>query len=317
MLVCAGYDRHHNCSDICEHCPAKTSGCTDYADLRATASYSRVVFDHDCYLHNVPVREQSPWCTIPGWDIRLHRDCMQHVLYNGGVASDFTAGAFKFCIMSGLYGQGTLEQQVQCLHDTFVVSHSGSIDDHDAKPFTARRLGILTETSPPSFGLSYKHGHIKAFVHFCAEQCALIQPQTPVSQLIYKAAAAFSSWIRFLENCKPVLQNWQREFAYQKGREFLDPYSILIALDRHDRTLPNYRPLFRARPKVHVLWHQIEHLKSSSCNILLNWSCWQEEDFMGRVARIFKRCHPRTGALRTLQRYLLFLHADLLADSAR
>ncbi|CAE7802398.1 unnamed protein product [Symbiodinium sp. CCMP2592] len=68
---------------------------------------------------------------------------------------------------------------------------------------------------------------------------------------------------------------------------------------------------FRLRPKLHYFMHMLTELQQqldSREPFLLNaglWLCESNEDFVGRVARVSRRVHPQTAAVRCLQRYLV------------
>ena len=256
----------------------------------------------------------SPWSLVPDFSIDQQRDCMQHILYNGGCASDLSAAVLKSLLCDGEFGPAAdMDACIVEMHHQFVESNclSHTASSHQCKEFTRGRLGMRTETRHPTFGMSYKHAHIKAFVHFAASK-ALLHQDTQFAKLRYLCISSLSVFISFCEACPLILQEWQRKYASQVGQRFLDCYSLLIADDRHRAGLPNYVPFFRDRPKVHALWHHVQHLLTSKMNVVTMLSCWQEEDLMGRIVRISKRCHPSTNALRTLQRWVLFIHTELI-----
>ena len=70
---------------------------------------------------------------------------------------------------------------------------------------------------------------------------------------------------------------------------------------------------FPLTPKHHALWHIIQ-LVQWQCD-MGGWgmnpvieTCSQDEDMVGRIARVCRSVSPRQTALRTLQRYLLQCH---------
>ena len=38
---------------------------------------------------------------------------------------------------------------------------------------------------------------------------------------------------------------------------------------------------------------------------LPGWCCWSDEDYVGRIARLSRRCHPSTTVVRTLAKSLM------------
>ena len=133
--------------------------------------------------------------------------------------------------------------------------------------------------------------------------------------LRYVALSNLSGFILFLESAPPMLAEWQRAHAHKLGQCFLDAYTCLIAFDKADAASgsASYKPTWHARPKCHTVWHAVQHLASSRMNVLVLFSCWVEEDFMGHMSRIYRKCHARTACRRALQRYLVHVHSELLS----
>ena len=72
--------------------------------------------------------------------------------------------------------------------------------------------------------------------------------------------------------------------------------------------------LFRLRPKFHLLLHVHANLCGGSSSYVWNPmvdTTWQDESFVGRMARIARRVHPSTANTRTLERYLLMLRSRM------
>ncbi|CAL1152931.1 unnamed protein product [Cladocopium goreaui] len=64
--------------------------------------------------------------------------------------------------------------------------------------------------------------------------------------------------------------------------------------------------LFRLRPKIHFQQHITMLLNLGDVGFsALNFSCWSDEDYIGRVSRLSRTCHPRTMALRCLEKALV------------
>ena len=47
----------------------------------------------------------------------------------------------------------------------------------------------------------------------------------------------------------------------------------------------------------------------NSCNM----SCWQDEDFIGKVARLARTCHFLTQSVRTIEKLLGMYHAQFMS----
>jgi hypothetical protein len=299
---------------LCEKCPAKRvkTGVCSFTDLRCDADYSRAPIPYSLYLSSTPPAGRSPWTLLPDFDTMLHKDCVQHILYNGGIASDVSCAALKRLLFDGAFGRGTMEERVVQMHRYFQSGRSWSSDSHECKIFTLRRMNMHKPGAFPTWGLTYKHGHIKDFVHFSASVAGMFyMTGNRMQRLIVVCLTSLSGFIRHLEKAPAMLSERERLRAVDLGQSFLDSMSLLIRSDQIASHQPLYESLWRARPKMHNFWHTVQHLRHSSINVLVQWSCWQEEDFMGKIARIYRKVHAKVGAQRTLQRYLIYLHIVL------
>lgn len=63
--------------------------------------------------------------------------------------------------------------------------------------------------------------------------------------------------------------------------------------------------LYKLRPKAHMMVHIALNLSVGELGLSpLSTSCWQDEDFIGRVSRLNRTVHPLLGSLRTIQKSL-------------
>ena len=313
MIV--GYTRHHNARFVCELCPAQTgfSSPCSYLDCRSDANYSKAPISTDLYISSTESDKRSPWLTIPDFSIEQQKDCLQHILYASGIGSDISAGTLKSLLLSGVYGDGELPDRITTLHEVYTDS-SFNTDGREARQFTIRRLGMTAKNKHPSWQAAYKHGHVKTFLHFAASESARRQRDV-LEQLILTCVSSLSGFVKFLEFCAPVLDEWEREHAVVLGQKFLDTYTILLRLDFNRRGSLGYEALFKPRPKLHSLWHHVDCLRSSCINCIVMFSCWQEEDFMGKILRIARRVHMRRFAERCSFRYLLLRHSNMIKSA--
>ncbi len=71
---------------------------------------------------------------------------------------------------------------------------------------------------------------------------------------------------------------------------------------------------WRLVPKAHALWHIAQH--SAMVNPRVT-HCYQDEDFIGRVKRLYSACRGRSAPLRTVQRYSMGTAIRLTARQER
>lgn len=76
-----------------------------------------------------------------------------------------------------------------------------------------------------------------------------------------------------------------------------DCYSQLAARTHHE----GFR-LYRLRPKLRMFW-ELSRLDGVSLSPLC-MACWSDEDFIGRISRISRRCHGATATISTIRRSL-------------
>ena len=66
------------------------------------------------------------------------------------------------------------------------------------------------------------------------------------------------------------------------------------------------RPMYRLRPKLHMIDHIIEDLSRTRENPRYLWN-FADEDLMGRIVRLARRQHRSVCVDRTLKLYIMML----------
>ena len=122
----------------------------------------------------------------------------------------------------------------------------------------------------------------------------------------YDAATKMNSLFGYLFNSPLFLNRDESLYIAHLGFSFLKSYSEL-ARYCFDAKRGWLYPLF---PKLHSLHHMTMklHADAKSCGMSMSplaTACQQDEDCVGRLARISRRVSPRLTMLRTLQRYLI------------
>jgi hypothetical protein len=299
--------RHYNARQICEHCFASTRGPLCYKDCRQNANHTLTPVSFQCYLRTTNEKDRSPWSFFEDFTLEASKDDPQHVLYNKGVASDCVAAVIKSLCEDGVYGTGDLVSRINEAYVDFMQDDDAKKrDSHTPKPFSIRRLAI-SDRRKPTVACGYKHGQIRTMLHWCAKKTSQYQ-DTPLKQLRHRVVGNLSAFVHHLDSAGAMLTNDERDIALKYGVDFFDSFTLLHELD-----VAHTLNLWTMRPKVHQLFHILDHLKISNVNPLYQWACWSEEDYMGKQSKIVKACHPSISGLhRALQRYVLYLHSDLL-----
>ena len=301
------YVRNHGSTYLCEACMAKTTGPLIYTDFREAAPHRLTCIDHDTYLRTTARSEWSPWTQVADWNIFLQRDDPQHILFNAGVASDVVGSAIASLIHDGHWGAESTEVICEKLYKNFVESKYGALDAHFPKPFSARRLG-LGGNCWPRVAPGYKHGQVRAFLHW-APSLTAPHVESELGALRHLCVASLSGWVELLDKADVVLTQRQQDAAMMLGRKFFDSFGVLHEHAKHADLW-----LWGVRPKFHQLDHTMRHVHQSKLNPLW-WSCWMEEDLMGRSAKITRRVHASfAGLKRALTRYKMFLHCEFICQ---
>ena len=146
-------------------------------------------------------------------------------------------------------------------------------------------------------------------MHWAAD-LAKPHQDTDLGALRYVAVASLSEWVSLLDSLPLMLTEEQRATAFDLGQQFLNAYSVL-----HRCGIEQDVWCWGVRPKFHQLCHHIAHLERSRINVMW-WSCWMEEDFMGRSAKITRKVYASLAGLdRALERYITFLHTKFVVPT--
>ena len=119
------------------------------------------------------------------------------------------------------------------------------------------------------------------------------------------AATALNKCMHILWTGDVWLTSRTANVAGQLGMYFLRAYARLAELS-HQEGLPRF-PL---QPKHHLLWHSFHELLTgaASCEFTLNVmveGCAVDEDFIGKISRITRRCGTRAIIHAAWRKYLI------------
>ena len=100
----------------------------------------------------------------------------------------------------------------------------------------------------------------------------------------------------------------ERRKAGAAGQIMMETYGLLSA--RHaDEPHGVY---YKIRPKCHALVHVVlDLLWLDPCPNFWSDCCWMDEDFIGKVCRLVRKCDPRKVLTCTCERYLSLLQSEL------
>ena len=153
----------------------------------------------------------------------------------------------------------------------------------------------------PVLGSAVKAAHVKVMCSFVCMLMVQFAKDDVYSQMRATCAWSYSRMHEIFDDSGDWLQPSQAEEVYRVGRAFLQSWAFLAA-DADSKKLA----LYKIRPKHHALDHILMDVRRYRLNIRC-LHVFGEEDFLGKLSRIGKRCHRRTASARILERYLLYL----------
>ena len=139
---------------------------------------------------------------------------------------------------------------------------------------------------------------------FCQEH-QLEQSSDERTRLIASAARAINTFMRGLYTSGFWLEQSEKNLLVKSGDHFLKAGARLALL-----SFESGEDRFAITPKHHLLYHIVKVMQwqydmASFAMNAVTESCHQDEDFVGRLARICRSVSPRATCIRTVQRYLL------------
>ena len=168
--------------------------------------------------------------------------------------------------------------------------------------FTVKSLNRDTKTMFPALATYYKAASVKILIGFCSYISTKLCDGSWRSKVRSTCLWGLSDFIYKLDCAGPWLTAEEAKGCYDSGYLFLDSMQELanIAGDNNEF-------LWKVRPKTHYMCHHFDDVYSTRANPR-HRTCFMDEDFVGKLARLGRHCHRKTVALRVLQRYLLFIN---------
>ena len=163
---------------------------------------------------------------------------------------------------------------------------------------TKSSLNRENRQSYPDLSSKFKAAHVKHMVHFMSDLTARFASTSFNGHLRATLFWALSKFITVLDVAGRWLTDQQIAEAQHAGMLFLKCYGKLA-----ERALARGVKLWKCKPKLHYMHHHILDL-SNSWNPRYSHA-FLEEDFLGKVARLGRRCHRKSVSLRFLQRYIM------------
>ena len=229
-------------------------------------------------------------CPIIRFDI-------MHNVYHGGCGSDLAASVIIECCLENNFGAGDLATQLRrahFAHCSWLKQTGWAASNGSPKQFTRGRFNYTRNKDQATMTTRYKAAHVKT-VCIWLHVVAAANVDSEYKRLRAACCYALSTWITLLDSAPLLLSDAQVTEAQRLGYLFLRSYQRLAA-----ESLILGKTLYKIRPKFHAFEHTIENLANKENPRY--FSCFLDEDLMGKVARVAGKCHPFTMMERCLTR---------------
>ena len=291
---------------------------------KCAAGSSAVPFEEftrsPAWLTTTGPNNELPWTTIAPF-----LDHVPHVLedkgaffkldllhiYHLGIGRDFAASSLV--VVLDLVYEGSIPEKLASMNVDLKQYLKSAKKQVHFKLLTRDILGYDSDKSFPAghWNKAFDTPVLIEFTGWVLRRYNVILNSHRMLQIIASACDAMS---RFMHN---LLRSglWMRQAVAadsgEDGLYFLACYGKLARLSFEVR-----KCRYNMVPKLHCFHHVCLDLirKSSHLSYLLNplAECtFQDEDFVGRVARLSRRVSPRLQCLRTIQRYLIATRYEL------
>ncbi len=289
---------HYNATQVCHLCAATSRGLGYFGDHFGQDSPMRqTLVTPRTWSSGTP---KSPLCQIMGFNIwRCSFDAM-HTLELGLLQRVIPAALREMMGMTraaGIFGDGTTA--ARCAAATRAY-HQWA---RDAKVSSSARIKAITRGWVQGQQPHLSQSHAKAaalramlpwLVQLCEDQAAASPQRAVLMRELLSMDIVWRQAPRFMQNSQATAAAAHCERAL----------AALAVLAQQPGSA------WRLTPKAHALTHLAY---DSGLGNPRAAHCYQDEDFVGRVKRIYVRCHGRSAPLRAVQRYALHMALRLHA----
>ena len=257
-----------------------------------------------------------PWHSMPPWfdhvPAHVHEDRgsffkldILHI-YHLGVGRDF-GGSSLTVLLDEVYQGDSLPAKLQAMNDDLRRFCTSTNRQIHFKNLTRELLGCAGSSKYPTGHWSKASDTpvLVQFVFWILQQHPAEVAQSRMLQVMSSASEAIGIFMRELLQAPLWLSPEQAQRAGEASLHFLQCYAKSV-----DIFYRKAECKFNLVPKLHCLHHlSLGLLDSASTGKAatnpLSYSCFQDEDFIGRVSRLSRRISPKLLVRRTLQRYLI------------
>ena len=299
--------RNYGANNLCPKCCASKK-CIDvlFTDMSAIAGWLKTLIKDVHYRLN-NAETLSPLMSIPG----MHCDgfCwdFMHNMFIGPGA-DAAASALVLLIQIGWWANN-VEEALEKASDDFAAWCRAHEIDPPGKSFSRNNLGWRSNNEFPCLG--WKAAEVKLVISWVAS----ILPDAGITGSVEVQMAGACLWgaadlIFVLDHAGMFLSTYEIDRATKAGWTFLRSYVCLV-----DYTIKHHLVRWNLRPKLHYLAHQVLDLQTGLNPFF--FSCFNDEDYMGRMSHLAAAVHARVVGDRSMSRYLILIQRRWLSHRQR
>jgi hypothetical protein len=242
----------------------------------------------------------SPLKRLTGWHMHTVWKDLMHLLFVNGVGNDLCGSILLEMSSAGVWaGAGSsLENNLNAAFGKFIqwVNQSGL--ESSAEGFNKNVLHYSSQKSYPHLG--GKAADVRLVLMWLAQEMTSVPGQW---LLEFHCTAALANYVYNTSSWDVLLTDQQCATLRECGMSFVRDYLALAAQHVEQGIC-----LYKIRPKIHYFMHLIRQTTKLNPKVC---SCWANEDYMGRIARVASRTHPSTTSLRVLQRFVFQLAREI------
>lgn len=281
----------------CHRCLATNLGDNNFRDMNHDAEWrSTEASAPDPWDPDAP----PVWKDLPSFGAKMLKIDVMHC-WHLGIGRLFCGGAIRIMCMHGLFGEKPLASQLVRAWADF----DAWCAEAKHSPALTSFVCLNTKSRRKDVELHCKASDTTILMGWLTHK---LQGEAGKNELFCTLATCAWTW-------DTALRRLSRGQVFLSAPEAAD---ISLQLDTallsyawlSRWALCNRYRFFRIRPKMHMLAHLASDLRPGTRTEIFNAMCFStfgDEDFVGKVSRLSRRCHPFQAAERTLQRYLLGL----------
>lgn len=285
-----------NCSAKCHLCNS-----TDWHNLGENASWRGTCGDQ---RQGSPFKHghRNPLLRIPGMNKDSILPDSLHCFHLGW-GQDLAASAVVLLCKLGHFQGRCLNSRLATAYAEFTAWVGRSKKTTGIDWWSKLKLDMASDNDwPTSLGSSNGKACDTALVLGWLEEflgtieCA----RNDLLQGLKVAVVSSNAFFRNMRACGLWVTEPHRAVVLAAAKSMCEAYGYLAS-----KCFTMRMKLFRLRPKIHFQQHITMLLNLGDVGFsALNFSCWSDEDYIGRVSRLSRTCHPRTMALRCLEKAL-------------